>query len=71
MNEALKDLGEYIAGALPQDVIGTELAFGELMVTVRPSSILRVLAFLRDDSTCLFKVLIDLSGADYPELKSR
>ena len=71
MNEALKDRGEYIAGSLPQDVIGTELAFGELMVTVRPSSILRVLAFLRDDSTCLFKVLIDLSGADYPERKSR
>ena len=71
MDEALKDLGEYIAAALPQDVIGTEVAVGELMVTVRPASIARVLTFLRDDSTCLFKVLIDVCGADYPEREAR
>ncbi len=71
MDETLTDLGDYIAAALPQDVIGTEVAFGELAVTVRPASILRVLSFLRDDSTCLFKVLIDLSGADYPEREAR
>tara|TARA_R110002110_G_scaffold414147_3_gene643435 strand:+ start:3754 stop:4383 length:630 start_codon:yes stop_codon:yes gene_type:complete len=71
MDEALKDLGDYIAAALPQDVIGTETALGELMVTVRPASITRVLTFLRDDSTCLFKVLIDLCGADYPEREAR
>lgn len=71
MDEALKDLGDYIAAALPQDVIGTEVAIGELVVTVRPASIVRVLTFLRDDSTCLFKVLIDLCGADYPEREAR
>ena len=71
MDEALTDLGEYIAAALPQDVIGTEIAVGELMVTVRPASIARVLTFLRDDSTCLFKVLIDVCGADYPEREAR
>lgn len=71
MDEALTDLGDYIAAALPQDVIGTEVAVGELMVTVRPASITRVLTFLRDDSTCLFKVLIDICGADYPEREAR
>lgn len=71
MDEALKDLGDYIAAALPQDVIGTEVAVGELMVMVRPASITRVLTFLRDDSTCLFKVLIDVCGADYPEREAR
>ena len=71
MDDALKELGDYIAAALPQDVIGTEVAFGELMVSVRPDSIVRVLGFLRDDSTCLFKVLVDLSGADYPDRESR
>jgi NADH-quinone oxidoreductase subunit C len=71
MDEALKDLGDYIAAALPQDVVGTEVAIGELMVTVRPVSIAQVLTFLRDDSTCLFKVLIDLCGADYPEREAR
>jgi len=71
MDEALKDLGDYIAAAMPQDVIGTEVAVGELMVMVRPASITRVLTFLRDDSTCLFKVLIDVCGADYPEREAR
>ena len=71
MDEALIDLGDYIAAALPQDVIGTEVALGELVVTVRPTKIVRVLTFLRDDSTCLFKVLIDICGADYPEREAR
>ena len=71
MDEALIDLGDYIAAALPQDVIGTEVAVGELVVTVRPTTIVRVLTFLRDDSTCLFKVLIDICGADYPEREER
>jgi NADH-quinone oxidoreductase subunit C len=71
MDEGLKDLGEYIAAALPQDVIGTEVAVGELMVTVRPASIALVLTFLRDDSSCLFKVLIDVCGVDYPEREAR
>lgn len=71
MDEALKELGDYIAAALPQDVTGTSVAHGELEVTVRADSIVRVLTFLRDDSNCLFKVLIDISGADYPERKQR
>ncbi len=71
MDEALTDLGDYIAAALPQDVIGTEVAVGELMVTVRPASVARVLTFLRDDSTCLFKVLLDVCGVDYPEREAR
>lgn len=71
MDEALKDLGDYIAAALPQDVISTEVAFDELIVNVRSPSIVTVLGFLRDDSTCLFKVLVDLSGVDYPEREAR
>ena len=71
MDEALKDLGDYIAAALPQDVIATEVTLHELTVRVRPATIIQVLNFLRDDSICLFKVLIDISGADYPEREAR
>ena len=71
MDEALKDLGNYIANALTQDVVDTSVAKGELTVHARTASIGKVLKFLRDDSNCLFKILIDISGVDYPEREAR
>jgi NADH-quinone oxidoreductase subunit C len=71
MNQALKDLGEYIAAALPNDVVSTDVKLDELMVTVRGAAIVRVLTFLRDDTNCQFKLLMDLCGVDYPEREQR
>jgi NADH-quinone oxidoreductase subunit C len=71
MNEALTDLGDYIAAALPGDVLGTEVARGELMLQVPAAAIAKVLAFLRADSSCQFKVLVDLCGVDYPSRSPR
>ena len=71
MDEALRELGDYIAAALPQNVLGTEVAFGELAITTSPDSVLKVLTFLRDDSNCRFRQLIDLCGVDFPERAQR
>lgn len=71
MTEALKELGDHIATAFPQDVTDTKVAYSELMVSVRREAVARVLAFLRDDPKCLFQVLIDICGADYPERPER
>ncbi|MEE8393041.1 MAG: NADH-quinone oxidoreductase subunit C [Rhodospirillales bacterium] len=71
MDLALKDLGEYIAGALSQEVIETEIICGELVVLARRESIVRVLNFLRDDVNSQFKLLMDVCGADYPERGER
>jgi NADH-quinone oxidoreductase subunit C len=71
MDEALTDLGGYIAAALPQEVTGTEVANGDLSVLTRASGLLRLLTFLRDDTNCQFKVLIDLCGVDYLERGAR
>ncbi|CAA7621000.1 NADH-quinone oxidoreductase subunit C [Candidatus Terasakiella magnetica] len=72
MTQALKDLGEYIASALPQDVLKTEVnRCGELSLEVRISSIVKVLTFLRDDSGCLFKQLVDVCGVDWPGREQR
>jgi NADH-quinone oxidoreductase subunit C len=38
---------------------------------VAPADIARVLTALRDDSQCLFEVLIDICGVDYPEREKR
>lgn len=71
MNQALKDLGDTIASALPQAVLGIEQICDELIVTARAGSVVEVLMYLRDDTGCQFKVLIDLCGVDYPERERR
>ena len=71
MDEALRELGQYIAAALGDDVTGTEVAFGELMVSVPGESVAKVMTFLRDDAGCRCKVLVDICGADYPAREKR
>ena len=71
MDQALKDLGDYIAAAQSNEVVSAELVSDELVVTTRATGLLRLLAFLRDDSNCQFKVLTDISGADYPQRELR
>jgi NADH-quinone oxidoreductase subunit C len=71
MTQALKDLGDYISAQLPQDVLGAGVVRGELVLEVRTTAIVKVLAFLRDDANCLFKQLIDLCGVDWPERELR
>jgi NADH-quinone oxidoreductase subunit C len=72
MTQALKDLGDYIAAALPNDVLETEVnRVGELTITVRTPSIVKVMTFLRDDSTCLFKQCVDVCGVDWPGREQR
>jgi len=71
MDEALQELGNFVAASLPNDVVATEVRNVELIVTVQAPSIVRVLSFLRDDSACLFKVLVDICGVDYPERERR
>lgn len=68
---SLKTLGDRIMAALGQDVLGCDVQLGELIVTVRGTSIIKVLTYLRDDPDCLFKVLVDLCGVDYPEHEQR
>ncbi len=71
MTQQLQELGDYVAAARPQDVLGTAILHGELIVTVRREAILGVLGFLRDDPRCLFKLLSDLCGVDYPDRAER
>ena len=69
--DALKEVGAFIAGALPTDVISHEVRAGELSVRVQRASIVKVLTLLRDDSNCQFNQLSDLCGVDYPEQDER
>ena len=71
MSDAMRELGEYIAGALGPAVTTTRVALGELTVEVRPQDVVKAMKFLRDDPNCLFHMLIDICGVDYPERAKR
>ncbi len=68
MSEAL---AAHIAGALGDDLLGHEIRHGELMLDVKRDSLVHVAKFLRDDPKCLFKVMVDLCGVDYPDRPER
>lgn len=71
MTDWLTEIGNHVAAAFPHDVLGVEIAHGELIAQVRRDGIVRVLAFLRDDPKCRFSVLIDICGVDYPDREER
>ena len=71
MDDALKELGEYIVTALADQVTGVNVSHHELMVYSTPSGIHKVATFLKEDSACQFKVLIDICGVDHPERNRR
>jgi NADH-quinone oxidoreductase subunit C len=71
MDEGLKELGEHVAQAQAGAVLSAEVKGGELVVLARPEQIVRLLTFLRDDSNCQFKVLVDICGVDWPERAER
>ncbi|TVQ82195.1 MAG: NADH-quinone oxidoreductase subunit C [Micavibrio sp.] len=69
---ALKQLGGHIKRALKNDILYTDMTkTGELVLMVERSKIHEVLAFLRDDTQCAFKMLLDICGVDYPEHHER
>ncbi len=68
---SLEELALAVAAARGADVIGTEIAFGELTVTVRLASLVDVIAWLRVDPGCKFSTLVDITAIDYPERADR
>ena len=71
MDLALRDLGEYVQAALPDQVESVDISRDELVIVVRRELIVRVLTFLRDDVNCQFKQLMDVCGVDYPGRRER
>lgn len=71
MSEALQELATHIADKLGDKLTASQVAYGELTLTVDGSDILDVLGFLRDDVQCCFICLIDISGVDYPSREKR
>ncbi len=71
MNQTLQELGEYIKSAVPDAVLAVMQDQDELILLCKLELNVRLLTLLRDDANCLFKILVDICGADYPERLAR
>jgi len=71
MSAALQELAAHIELKRPSDVVGTEVAFGELSVTVTLAGIADFVEFLRSDQNCRFSTLVDITAVDHPERPAR
>ena len=71
MDETLKTIGELIAAERGSAVVGWQIAFHELNVTVAGDQIVPFVTFLREDPRLAFVSLIDVCGVDYPSREKR
>ncbi|AGT09579.1 NADH-quinone oxidoreductase subunit C [Paracoccus aminophilus] len=69
--EILENLADHIATRRANEVLSTEIAFGELNVTATLSGVVDLIEFLRSDPTCRFSTLIDITAVDHPARPAR
>jgi len=67
----LDALGQTIVGALPGAAISHAVAFNQLTVTVDARKIVDVVKYLRDDPSCRFVNITDITAVDYPGREKR
>ncbi|SIQ33748.1 NADH dehydrogenase subunit C [Paracoccus thiocyanatus] len=70
-DEALLELAEHIALRRENDVISTQVVFGELTVDATLSGVIGLIEFLRTDPNCRFSTLIDITAVDNPARPAR
>ncbi len=70
-NKILQDLGEHISSELGEAVVGFEISFDELNVTLVRENLIDAMRFLRDDAKTNFISFVDLCGLDFPQREER
>ncbi len=71
MDEVLQELKQHLDEKLASEMLSCTIAVGELNLEIPADQVVRVLKFLRDDSSCRFTCLIDICGVDYPAREKR
>ncbi|MEO3430031.1 NADH-quinone oxidoreductase subunit C [Pelagibius sp. CAU 1746] len=71
MNEALRDLGDFLDAAIGDDLLAVDIAYDQLNLHIKRDAVVKVLTFLRDDQNCQFKQLVDVTAVDRPDQAER
>ena len=69
--QTLQELGDHLTASLGGDVERFEIARSEAVLWVPAPAVVKVMTFLRDDEKCLFKLLVDICGVDFPDRPAR
>ena len=67
----LATLAAHITAAHPDAVLASDIAHGELTLTVALPGISTLLQFLKTDPACKFSSLVDITAVDHPESDPR
>ena len=68
---SMTELADYISAKQGEAIVESEIAFGELNVTVAVSELPAFVRFLKTDETCKFSTLVDITAVDYPQRRAR
>ena len=71
MSEALQELSAIIELKQANAVVSTQIAYGELTVVANLADLEALVEFLRDDASCRFSTLVDITAVDLPERAQR
>ncbi len=71
MSEALQELAAMIELKRGDAVQGVSVAFGELTITANLAHLESLIEFLRDDASCRFSSLVDITAIDHPQRVER
>ena len=67
----LDALGQTIVSALPGAATGHTVAFNQLTIEAEAGKIVEVAKYLRDDPSCRFVNITDITAVDYPGREKR
>ena len=67
----MKDYLKHLMLTLPGWIQEIQMQRNEGIICVRPEHLKNVLVFLRDHTSCQYKLLVELCGADYPSREKR
>jgi len=71
MSEALQELAGIIELKQADAVVSSTVAFGELTLVANLAHLEALVEFLRDDASCRFSTLVDITAVDNPERAQR
>jgi len=71
MSEALQELAGIIGLKQADAVVSSSVAFGELTLVANLAHLETLVEFLRDDASCRFSSLVDITAIDHPERAQR
>ena len=71
MISQLEKIEKVISSEMSSKIQRSSITNGELLIEVGEKDLVDIVQFLKSDSNCKFKQLIDIAGVDYPENEKR